>query len=80
MYHWEEKHSKLTAFIEFTVQLTNKSNKEVVCQTLKGSIMERNREEKRFIWEWDKATVLTQVVSRGHPKKVLFRKANVSEK
>ena len=42
--------------------------------------MERNREEKRFIWEWDKATVLTKVVNRGHPKKVIFRKATVSGK
>lgn len=43
------------------------------------SAMERNREEKRFIWGWDWATVLTKVVNRGHPKKVIFRIATVSE-
>lgn len=42
--------------------------------------MERNREEKRFIWGWNWATVLTKVVSSSHPKKVIFRKATVSEK
>lgn len=36
--------------------------------------MERNREEKRFIWEWDRATVLTKVVSRSHSEKQLYQK------
>ena len=43
------------------------------------SAVERNR-EKRFIWGWNRATVLTKVVNRRHPKKVIFRIATVSEK